>query len=104
MGPHHDAYEVVVSLLRKLTVGAWCFIFSYYPAQSILAHQHPLRPTLTLQHMMWCWRQDLMGPHHDAYEVEVSLLRKLTVGAWCFIFPTTLRKVYLLTSTRSGRH
>ena len=29
-----------------------------------------------------------MGPHHDAYEVVVSLLRKLTVGAWCFIFPT----------------
>jgi hypothetical protein len=53
MGPHHDAYEVEVSLLRKLTVGAWCFIFPYYPTQSIFAHQHPLRPTLTLQHMMW---------------------------------------------------
>jgi len=82
MGPHHDAYEVVVSLLRKLTVGAWCFIFSYYPAQSILAHQHPLRPTLTLQHMMWRSNEEhaqALPSHNDSYEVLLLLLREVTV-------------------------
>jgi len=99
IGPHQDAYDVVVSLLRVMMAWADWFTFTTVPNKVYLS---TCTSTSSGRHWrrytwyygpMWCWRQDQIGPHQDAYEVVVSLLRVMMAWADWFKFTTIPNKV-----------
>jgi len=98
IGPRHDTYEIVVSIVSEKMVWAGWFIFATIPNKIYLVSstgwgrcgQRCIRDGCP----MWCWWQAQIGPHHDSYDVFLTALREKMVWAGWFTFAPILSNIY----------
>ena len=75
--------------------------YSYYPIRTVFAGQLRMRTILLSLHTLWQPNVMLVAsqnfPHHDAYEVVVSLVGDVMAGTGLFILIRIPYELYLLT-------